>query len=77
MVDLGSTWGQPGVNLGSTWGQPVGNLGSTWGQPGVNLGPTCTALPRVLVSMLPPHRATTTFMPSSSGSLPAPKARYQ
>jgi len=43
--NLGSAWGQPGVNLGSvnlgsTWGQPGVNLGSTWGQPGVNLGST-------------------------------------
>ena len=23
LINLGSTWGQPGVNLGSNWGQPV------------------------------------------------------
>ena len=33
------------VNLGSTWGQPGVNLGSTWGQPGVNMWSTCTAQP--------------------------------
>ena len=51
IVNIGSSWGQPGVvlgssywiqpdgvNLGSTWGQPGVNLGSTWGLPGVNLG---------------------------------------
>ena len=53
IVNIGSSWGQPGVvlgssywiqpdgvNLGSTWGQPGVNLGSTWGQPGFNLGST-------------------------------------
>jgi len=53
VVNLGSTWGQPGVKLWLTWGQPDGstwvqpgvNLGSTWGQPGVKLGSNCTALP--------------------------------
>jgi hypothetical protein len=30
-VNLGSIWGQPGVDRGSTWGQLKVNLGSTWG----------------------------------------------
>mmetsp|Transcript_17211 Transcript_17211/g.42356 ORF Transcript_17211/g.42356 Transcript_17211/m.42356 type:complete len:417 (-) Transcript_17211:535-1785(-) len=33
--------------------------------------PRSSTLPSVLVSMLPPHRHTTTFLPASSGSLPA------
>ena len=43
LVNLGSTWGQPGVNLGSTWGQPGVNLGQPWVKlrsTSVNLGST-------------------------------------
>jgi hypothetical protein len=39
-VDLGSDWGQTGVSLGSAWGQIEVKLGSTWGLPGVSLGST-------------------------------------
>jgi hypothetical protein len=38
VVNMGPTWGQPGINLGSTWGHPGVDLRSAWGQPGVNLG---------------------------------------
>jgi hypothetical protein len=36
--NLGSNWGQTGVQMGSNWGLTVVKLGSNWGSIGVKLG---------------------------------------
>jgi len=53
-VNLGSTWGQHGLNMGSTWVSSAVNLRFTWGQPGVNLGST-------LGEPAPPHLGAREF----------------